>query len=75
MALLSVKSWAMTAKTARLVQNQRRRVSYVACRGGHNSRPGTTEAGEPAKYRGASKSATMVGVEEATGAKPMSLSE
>jgi hypothetical protein len=59
-----------------LVRCQRRRVSYVACQGRRNSRPGTlTEAGEPAEYHGASESAVMSGVEEAAGAKSMPLSE
>jgi hypothetical protein len=59
-----------------LVRCQRRRVSYVACRGRRNNRPGTlTEAGEPTEYRGASESAVMAGLEEAAGAESKPLSE
>jgi hypothetical protein len=61
-------------QTARLVQSWHRWVSYVACQGRHSNRPGTAEAGEPAEYRSASKSAAMAGLEEVASAKSMLLS-
>jgi hypothetical protein len=62
-------------RMSRLVWRWRWRVSYVACKGRRSSRLDTTEASEPAEYRGASKSATVACVEEFAGAESTPLLE
>jgi hypothetical protein len=62
-------------RMSRLVWRRGWQVTYVACKGRRSSRPGTTEAGEPAEFRNASESVVMVGVEEAAGAESMPVLE